>query len=164
MPFAAQWLPLQPQKGAGCSSARLEYASGGRVVAGSNPVIPTSLRCAFCAPQTFLCPWILQQPVSMGIKNWGGTGSAEPGPPLIKGIVVQWVPSTGVPGAHSARRVFFYNVILSPPWRPLRCGRQWSSPCTRPRAGLRPSRPRLWAERTRPPSHLRCCRLRPHPW
>ena len=26
---------------AGCSSARLEYASGGRVVAGSNPVIPT---------------------------------------------------------------------------------------------------------------------------
>ena len=25
----------------GCSSARLEYASGGRVVAGSNPVIPT---------------------------------------------------------------------------------------------------------------------------
>ena len=26
---------------AGCSSARLEYASGGRVVAGSNPVTPT---------------------------------------------------------------------------------------------------------------------------
>ena len=26
---------------AGCSSARLEYTSGGRVVAGSNPVIPT---------------------------------------------------------------------------------------------------------------------------
>ena len=25
----------------GCSSARLEYASGGRVVAGSNPVTPT---------------------------------------------------------------------------------------------------------------------------
>ena len=25
----------------GCSSVRLEYASGGRVVAGSNPVIPT---------------------------------------------------------------------------------------------------------------------------
>ena len=25
----------------GCSSARLEYTSGGRVVAGSNPVIPT---------------------------------------------------------------------------------------------------------------------------
>ena len=24
-----------------CSSARLEYASGGRVVAGSNPVTPT---------------------------------------------------------------------------------------------------------------------------
>ena len=29
------------QNRAGCSSARLEYASGGRVVAGSNPVIPT---------------------------------------------------------------------------------------------------------------------------
>ena len=29
------------RKWAGCSSARLEYASGGRVVAGSNPVIPT---------------------------------------------------------------------------------------------------------------------------
>ena len=27
----------------GCSSVRLEYASGGRVVAGSNPVIPTYL-------------------------------------------------------------------------------------------------------------------------
>ena len=26
----------------GCSSARLEYTSGGRVVAGSNPVIPTN--------------------------------------------------------------------------------------------------------------------------
>ena len=25
----------------GCSSARLEYSSGGRVVAGSNPVTPT---------------------------------------------------------------------------------------------------------------------------
>ena len=25
----------------GCSSVRLEYSSGGRVVAGSNPVIPT---------------------------------------------------------------------------------------------------------------------------
>ena len=37
----------------GCSSARLEYTSGGRVVAGSNPVIPTKLSrpqersCAF---------------------------------------------------------------------------------------------------------------------
>ena len=27
----------------GCSSARLEYTSGGRVVAGSNPVTPTKL-------------------------------------------------------------------------------------------------------------------------
>ena len=32
-------LPLHTHSG--CSSARLEYASGGRVVAGSNPVIPT---------------------------------------------------------------------------------------------------------------------------
>ena len=30
-------------KQTGCSSARLEYTSGGRVVAGSNPVIPTML-------------------------------------------------------------------------------------------------------------------------
>ena len=29
-------------RNSGCSSARLEYASGGRVVAGSNPVTPTS--------------------------------------------------------------------------------------------------------------------------
>ena len=29
-------------KQTGCSSARLEYTSGGRVVAGSNPVIPTT--------------------------------------------------------------------------------------------------------------------------
>lgn len=28
-------------RNSGCSSARLEYASGGRVVAGSNPVTPT---------------------------------------------------------------------------------------------------------------------------
>ncbi len=34
-------LPLPRNKQAGCSSARLEYASGGRVVAGSNPVTPT---------------------------------------------------------------------------------------------------------------------------
>lgn len=33
---------LQSQT-AGCSSVRLEYSSGGRVVAGSNPVIPTLL-------------------------------------------------------------------------------------------------------------------------
>ena len=29
------------RKQTGCSSARLEYTSGGRVVAGSNPVTPT---------------------------------------------------------------------------------------------------------------------------
>ena len=34
-------VPLQRKTQAGCSSARLEYASGGRVVAGSNPVTPT---------------------------------------------------------------------------------------------------------------------------
>lgn len=32
----------------GCSSVRLEYASGGRVVAGSNPVIPTAYLLRFC--------------------------------------------------------------------------------------------------------------------
>ena len=31
-------------RNSGCSSARLEYASGGRVVAGSNPVTPTGER------------------------------------------------------------------------------------------------------------------------
>ena len=37
-----KYVPLHSQnKSAGCSSARLEYASGGRVVAGSNPVTPT---------------------------------------------------------------------------------------------------------------------------
>ena len=30
-------------RNSGCSSARLEYASGGRVVAGSNPVTPTGI-------------------------------------------------------------------------------------------------------------------------
>ena len=39
--FPVFYVPLQTKNGAGCSSARLEYASGGRVVAGSNPVIPT---------------------------------------------------------------------------------------------------------------------------
>ena len=42
----------------GCSSVRLEYASGGRVVAGSNPVIPTTKwfykisRTIFCFSST----------------------------------------------------------------------------------------------------------------
>ena len=50
------------QEHSGCSSARLEYSSGGRVVAGSNPVIPTeynasrsesaSTRIAFIVPYT----------------------------------------------------------------------------------------------------------------
>ena len=31
-------------RNSGCSSARLEYASGGRVVAGSNPVTPTGFK------------------------------------------------------------------------------------------------------------------------
>ena len=30
-------------KNSGCSSVRLEYTSGGRVAAGSNPVIPTTI-------------------------------------------------------------------------------------------------------------------------
>ena len=61
--FAAQKGQSQAvslQEHSGCSSARLEYSSGGRVVAGSNPVIPTeynasrsgstSTRIAFIAP------------------------------------------------------------------------------------------------------------------
>ena len=41
----------------GCSSARLEYTSGGRVVAGSNPVIPTNFfeQTAGDVPAVFLC-------------------------------------------------------------------------------------------------------------
>ena len=35
--------PLEANK-AGCSSVRLEYTSGGREVAGSNPVTPTFIR------------------------------------------------------------------------------------------------------------------------
>ena len=35
------YLCTRKTKVTGCSSARLEYASGGRVVAGSNPVTPT---------------------------------------------------------------------------------------------------------------------------
>ncbi len=34
-------VPLQRKTDSGCSSARLEYASGGRVVASSNLVTPT---------------------------------------------------------------------------------------------------------------------------
>ena len=34
-------VPLQPQNISGCSSARLEYASGGRVVGRSNRLTPT---------------------------------------------------------------------------------------------------------------------------
>ena len=42
------FVPLhRKQARAGCSSARLEYSSGGRVVAGSNPVIPTSSKRGF---------------------------------------------------------------------------------------------------------------------
>lgn len=36
------FISLHSQYRAGCSSARLEYTSGGRVAAGSNPVIPTA--------------------------------------------------------------------------------------------------------------------------
>ena len=55
----------------GCSSARLEYTSGGRVVAGSNPVIPTkpseARRCrktSFC----FLC-LVASLLADNGLKN-----------------------------------------------------------------------------------------------
>ena len=41
-------------KQTGCSSARLEYTSGGRVVAGSNPVIPTKKRLSRSISAVFL--------------------------------------------------------------------------------------------------------------
>ena len=41
----------------GCSSARLEYTSGGRVVAGSNPVIPTKLEQT--AEHLFCCFFVV---------------------------------------------------------------------------------------------------------
>ena len=42
MQIPRKYVLLHPlNKTTGCSSARLEYASGGRVVAGSNPVTPT---------------------------------------------------------------------------------------------------------------------------
>ena len=39
--FNEKSISLQPLTRSGCSSARLEYTSGGRVAAGSNPVTPT---------------------------------------------------------------------------------------------------------------------------
>ena len=43
-------------RNSGCSSARLEYASGGRVVAGSNPVTPTELLSSYSAMNNcFFC-------------------------------------------------------------------------------------------------------------
>ena len=43
----------------GCSSARLEYTSGGRGVAGSNPVIPTNFfeQTAGFSPAVFFVMW-----------------------------------------------------------------------------------------------------------
>lgn len=45
----------------GCSSARLEYTSGGRVVAGSNPVIPTKRfrKGSQFEPPFFICALIV---------------------------------------------------------------------------------------------------------
>ena len=41
------YIPLHSHsRNTGCSSVRLEYASGGRVVAGSNPVIPTKCKAS----------------------------------------------------------------------------------------------------------------------
>ena len=69
----------------GCSSARLEYTSGGRVVAGSNPVIPTKLEQTaehlFCC--FFCCHCVVCKPTAKQQKNlarhachllflWGG--------------------------------------------------------------------------------------------
>ena len=72
-------------KQTGCSSARLEYTSGGRVVAGSNPVIPTKLEQTaehlFCC--FFCCHCVVCKPTAKQQKNlarhachllflWGG--------------------------------------------------------------------------------------------
>ena len=43
-PICSRNLEENPMQLSGCSSARLEYTSGGRGVAGSNPVIPTNRR------------------------------------------------------------------------------------------------------------------------
>ncbi len=47
-------------KGTGCSSVRLEYSSGGRVVAGSNPVTPTDSNAKVSAlrQRLFCCPHV----------------------------------------------------------------------------------------------------------
>ena len=41
VPVCEKYTIFALRNATGCSSARLEYASGGRVVAGSNPVTPT---------------------------------------------------------------------------------------------------------------------------
>lgn len=41
------------QRNTGCSSVRLECASGGREVAGSNPVIPTKVVKAYCKSSSY---------------------------------------------------------------------------------------------------------------
>ena len=76
------YVPLHSQtnaNGAGCSSARLEYASGGRVVAGSNPVIPTRkmllqtlVEAFFFSLNTFFntfCATVALNANSEGFKN-----------------------------------------------------------------------------------------------
>ena len=45
-------------KGTGCSSVRLEYSSGGRVVAGSNPVTPTDSKVSALRQRLFCCPHV----------------------------------------------------------------------------------------------------------
>jgi hypothetical protein len=50
---ARKQFALKPKQ-AGCSSVRLEYTSGGREVAGSNPVTPTSSKTRF-ERAAFLC-------------------------------------------------------------------------------------------------------------
>ena len=41
------------QRNTGCSSVRLECASGGREVAGSNPVIPTKVVKTYCESSSY---------------------------------------------------------------------------------------------------------------
>ena len=76
----------------GCSSARLEYTSGGRVVAGSNPVIPTKLEQT--AEHLFCCFFVVIALCASPPQN-----NKKPRTPCV-------------PSALSVRRLVFFNIWL----------------------------------------------------
>ena len=76
----------------GCSSARLEYTSGGRVVAGSNPVIPTKLEQT--AEHLFCCFFVVIALCASPPQN-----NKKPRTPCV-------LP------ALSVRRLVFFNIWL----------------------------------------------------